>query len=129
MAIWGLSFKPNTSDTREASALVLVEDLLRAGALVRAHDPVAIPEARKALLPHPNLEFTKNHLEAAKAADALVLVTEWDLYKQPDLDRLAQLMNSPVVFDGRNQYNPQEMRRHGFTYYSIGRPPIIGENS
>jgi UDPglucose 6-dehydrogenase len=129
VAIWGLSFKPNTSDTREASALVLVEDLLRAGALVRAHDPVAIPEARKALLPHPNLEFTKNHLEAAKAADALVLVTEWDLYKQPDLDRLAQLMNSPVVFDGRNQYNPQEMRRHGFTYYSIGRPPIIGENS
>ena len=129
VAIWGLSFKPNTSDTREASSLVLVEDLLRAGALVRAHDPVAIPEAQKALMPHPNLQFTKDHLEAAKGADALVLVTEWDLYKQPDLDRLARLMNSPVVFDGRNQYNPQEMRRHGFTYYSIGRPPVMGSES
>ena len=126
IAVWGLSFKPNTSDTREASSIVLIEDLLRAGALVRAHDPVAIPEARKAIEAHPNLEFTENHLEAARGADALVLVTEWDLYKQPDLDRLAQLMKSPVIFDGRNQYDPQEMRLHGFTYYSIGRPGVLG---
>lgn len=129
IAIWGLSFKPNTSDTREASSLVLIEDLLVAGARVRAHDPVAIPEARKALPHHDNLEFCENHLEAVRGADALVLVTEWDLYKQPDLARLAALMGSCVIFDGRNQYNPQEMKRHGFTYYSIGRPAVLGRRS
>jgi UDPglucose 6-dehydrogenase len=129
IAIWGLSFKPNTSDTREASSLVLIEDLLNAGARVKAHDPVAMPEARKAFPPCPGLEYTDNHLEAVRGADALVLVTEWDLYKQPDLDRLAGLMASPVVFDGRNQYNPQEMKRHGFTYYSIGRPAVLGSRA
>lgn len=129
VAVWGLSFKPNTSDIREASSLVLIEDLLRAGATVKVHDPVAIPEARKALPAHPNLAFAGSHLEAVRDADALVLVTEWDLYKQPDLENLSRLMKNPLIFDGRNQYSPSEMRRHGFTYYSIGRPPVLPQES
>lgn len=121
VAIWGLSFKPNTSDMREASSLVLISDLLGAGANVRAHDPVAIPEAKRILGSRIGIEFFEDHYEAVKGADALALVTEWNLYKQPQFKKLAEVMKQRVVFDGRNQYSPQEMRRLGFTYYSIGR--------
>jgi UDPglucose 6-dehydrogenase len=120
-AVWGLAFKPNTSDLREAASLVLIADLLGAGASVRAHDPVAVEEARRLLGDRPGLEFEADPYEACRGADALVLVTEWDLYKQPNFPRIASLLRSPLIFDGRNQYNPSELRRRGFEVEGIGR--------
>jgi UDPglucose 6-dehydrogenase len=121
-AIWGLSFKPNTSDMREASSVTLIQDLLGAGARVRLHDPKAMDEARHILEGRSGVTFVEDQYEAIKGAQGLALVTEWDVYKQPDFQRIREEMESPVIFDGRNQYSPQEMRRLGFTYYAIGRP-------
>ncbi|EHM10631.1 nucleotide sugar dehydrogenase [Thermanaerovibrio velox DSM 12556] len=121
-AIWGLSFKPNTSDMREASSLVLIQDLLGAGASVRVHDPKAMEEAKHILAGRNGVTFVEDQYEALKGTSALALVTEWDMYKQPDFQRIKEEMLSPVIFDGRNQYSPNEMRRLGFTYYGIGRP-------
>jgi UDPglucose 6-dehydrogenase len=119
IAVWGLAFKPGTDDVREASALVLIEDLLAAGARVAATDPVAIPTARKIL--GERVEFPVSNYQCAEGADALALVTEWHDYRRPNFKRLHGVMRTPVVVDGRNVWEPSEVRAAGFTYYGVGR--------
>jgi len=119
IAVWGLAFKPGTDDTREAPALVLVEQLLAAGASVCATDPVAIDVVRKQL--GDRIEYEESNYACAKGADALALVTEWHEFRRPSFERLKTLMKQPVLFDGRNIWNPSEVRAAGFTYYGIGR--------
>lgn len=119
IAIWGLAFKPGTDDIREAPALVLIDQLLAAGASVVATDPVAIPAMRKLL--GDRIAFEEANYAAAEGADALVLVTEWNEFRRPSFDRLKRIMRQPVIFDGRNVWNPTEVRAAGFTYSGIGR--------
>jgi UDPglucose 6-dehydrogenase len=122
IAVWGLSFKPNTDDMREAASQVLIEALLEAGASVYAHDPCALDEAEKRFGTEERLFLLEDPYEAAEEADALVLMTEWSQYWAPEFDRLLQDMNEPVLVDGRNIWSPDVVRQRGFTYYSIGRP-------
>jgi UDPglucose 6-dehydrogenase len=122
VAIWGLSFKPNTDDMREAPSLVLIQALIEAGARVRAHDPEAAQEAMSVLQSKEGFEVFEDPYEAAAGADALVLMTEWKLYWAPDFDLLYQSMKHAVIVDGRNIWSPQIVRRRGITYYAIGRP-------
>ncbi|HXH84513.1 MAG TPA: UDP-glucose/GDP-mannose dehydrogenase family protein [Candidatus Tectomicrobia bacterium] len=122
IAVLGLAFKPNTDDMREAKSVEVVEGLLGRGAAVRAYDPVAIPNARKVL--PPSVTYCDSPYEAAAGADALALVTEWNEFKFLNLERLRGEMRRPVVFDGRNLWEPERMRRLGFEYYSIGRRPV-----
>lgn len=124
-AVWGLAFKPETDDVREAPALLIIEALLKEGARIRAYDPKAAAQARLVLREHPGLAFAEHHYEAAENADALVLCTEWAFFRNTDLDRLKQSMKSPVVFDGRNVFSPTAMQRAGFDYISIGRDPVL----
>jgi UDPglucose 6-dehydrogenase len=119
IAVWGLAFKPGTDDVREAPALVLIEDLLAAGARVAATDPVAIPPARKIL--GERVEFSASNYQCAEGADALALVTEWHDYRRPNFARLRSIMRTLVVVDGRNVWEPSALRAAGFTYYGIGR--------
>ena len=119
IAVWGLAFKPGTDDVREAPALVLIEDLLAAGARVAATDPVAIPPARKIL--GERVEFSASNYQCAEGADALALVTEWHDYRRPNFARLRSIMRTLVVADGRNVWEPSALRAAGFTYYGIGR--------
>ncbi|MBG0843046.1 UDP-glucose dehydrogenase family protein [Ectopseudomonas toyotomiensis] len=120
-AVWGLSFKPNTDDMREAPSRVLIDSLLNVGAKVRAYDPVAMDEARKIYSEHDGLEFVEAKESALVGADALVIVTEWQEFKAPDFEILKKCLNSPVVFDGRNLFEPAQMLQRGIVYYSIGR--------
>ena len=122
VALWGLSFKPNTDDMREAPSLNLIESLTSAGASVRAHDPEAAGEANKIFGDNEDFEIVADPYEAAKDADALVLITEWKLYWAPDFDRLQQDMKQAVIVDGRNIWSPEVVRKRGITYYAIGRP-------
>ncbi len=119
IAVWGLSFKPRTDDMREAPSVVVINHLLRAGAVVKAHDPVAMNEAHKIF--RDRILLAGNGYEALKDADALAIVTEWNEFRTPDLTKMKRLMRSPVVFDGRNILNQDEVRKRGFTYYGIGR--------
>jgi UDPglucose 6-dehydrogenase len=119
IAIWGLAFKPGTDDIREAPALVLVEQLLAAGAKVVATDPVAMEAVRKQI--GDRIQYEESNYDCARDADALVLVTEWHEFRRPSLERLKSVMKQPVVFDGRNVWAPADMRAAGFTYYGIGR--------
>lgn len=125
VAVWGLSFKPRTSDTREAPAQTLILALLDAGAKVRASDPRAIDETRDVLAGHDNLLYAQDPYDALEGADALAVMTEWDIYRQPDFERMKNLMRRPLIVDGRNIYSPMEMHRHGFEYISTGRPPVL----
>ncbi len=118
IAIWGLAFKPNTDDVREAPALDIIHLLQTEGAKIRAYDPVAIEPARRVL---NHVTFCENAYATAENADALVLITEWNEFKQVDLGRVAQLMKQKVLIDGRNIYEPNRMRALGFTYRGIGR--------
>jgi len=122
VAVWGLSFKPNTDDMREAPSLVLIDSVLAAGGRIRAHDPQAGEEARSALGQRTGFETVDDPYAAASGADALVLMTEWKLYWAPDFERLQRDMKQAVVVDGRNIWSPQVVRRRGITYYAIGRP-------
>jgi len=122
VAVWGLSFKPNTDDMREAPSLNLIEAILADGGSVCAHDPEATEEARKIFRGKPGFETVDDPYEAAKGADALVLITEWRMYWAPDFDRLKREMKQAVIVDGRNIWSPEFVRRRGITYYSIGRP-------
>ncbi|NLF40945.1 UDP-glucose/GDP-mannose dehydrogenase family protein [bacterium] len=122
IALWGLAFKPQTDDMREAPALVIIDNLLKAGAAVRAYDPVAMPTA-KAIL-GAKISYARSEYDACRGADALALVTEWSEFRNPDFNRMHELLSSPVIFDGRNQYDPALMRQLGFTYYSVGRPVV-----
>ena len=119
VAVWGLAFKPNTDDMREAPALVLVDELLAAGADVVAHDPVAMHEAKRRL--GDRVTFAENGYDAIDGADALVVVTDWNEYRHPDFARIRRLLRTPVVIDGRNLYDARKMRALGFRYDSIGR--------
>jgi UDPglucose 6-dehydrogenase len=122
IALWGLSFKPNTDDMREAPSLEFVESVVAAGARVRAHDPQAGAQALRALAGRAGFEVVDDPYAAAAGADALVLITEWRLYWAPDFDRLRREMKQPVIVDGRNIWSPAVVRRRGFSYYAIGRP-------
>jgi UDPglucose 6-dehydrogenase len=119
VAIWGLAFKPRTDDLREAPSLVIISRLLRIGAKVYAHDPVANGNAKKIL--GDKVHFSDSNYDVLKDADALFVVTEWSEFRQPDFDRMKRLMKSPVIFDGRNIFDPKEMRARGFSYYGIGK--------
>jgi len=121
VALWGLAFKPRTDDMREAPALVLIRKLVEGGAAVRAYDPKAIPHAMRFVADEPGVTFHRRSYEAAEGADALVLVTEWNEFREPDFDRLKALMRRPAIFDGRNIYNPKFLREKGFHYEGIGR--------
>ena len=119
-AVWGLSFKPETDDMREAPALILIDRLCAAGAAVRVYDPVAMPECRRRI--GDRVEYAENIYEAVAGVDALLIVTEWKEFRMPDWDVVLRAMKSPVIFDGRNIYDPAEMKELGFVYRSIGRP-------
>jgi UDPglucose 6-dehydrogenase len=121
IALWGLSFKPNTDDMREAPSLTLIHELIEAGASVRAFDPVAMQEARRVLGDRAGLSLVTDARSAVQGADALAIVTEWQEFRSPDFDYLKSTLKQPVIFDGRNLYNPQLMQRLGFTYYAVGR--------
>ena len=124
VAVWGLAFKPNTDDMREAPSLVTIEGLLARGARVVAHDPVALDEARHHL--GDRIEYVATNYDALNGADALVIHTEWHPYRSPDFDRMKEAMANPLILDGRNLYDPQDMVEHGFAYVSIGRQPVGG---
>ncbi len=121
VAVWGLAFKPNTDDMREAPSRVLLEALWLDGAKVRAYDPVAMTEARRIFGERSDLVLCASMEEAVQGADALAIVTEWQEFRSPDFDAIKAALSSAVIFDGRNLYDPQLMARFGFTYYGIGR--------
>jgi len=123
VAVLGLAFKPNTDDMREAKSVEVIERLLELGASVRTYDPVAMPSARR-MLP-AEVVYCESPYEAAAGADAVALVTEWNEFKFLNLERLREAMRRPVVFDGRNVWEPERMRRLGFEYHSIGRKPVL----
>jgi len=119
-AVWGIAFKPRTDDIREAPALVLIQDLLAAGAEVVAFDPEAMDNARRVL--GDRVTFAESSQDAIEGADALVVVTEWNEFRFPDFERIKRALRQPIVFDGRNVYDPRTMSEMGFVYHSIGRP-------
>lgn len=122
-AVWGLAFKPNTDDMREAPSRVVMEALWEAGATVRAYDPVAMHEAGRIYGQRADLHLAPNPEEALKGADALLIMTEWMPFRSPDFEMVKKELKQPVVFDGRNIYDPELMEQSGFAYYSIGRRP------
>ncbi len=119
LAVWGLSFKPRTDDMRMAPAVTVIQAFLDAGAAVRAHDPEAMHEARKTF--GDRVAFCDTNYTALEGADALVIITEWNEFRRPDFERVRALLKQPVIFDGRNLYNKEEMQSLGFSYHSIGR--------
>ena len=119
IAVWGLSFKPRTDDMREAPAIAIIEGLLAGGAKVQAYDPQATRIAKSIF--GSRLTYAEKSYDALTGADALVLVTEWNEFREPDFAKMRKLMRTPVIFDGRNVYSKETMRTHGFTYFSIGR--------
>ena len=120
-ALWGLAFKPMTDDMREAASRVLMEALWDAGAKVQAYDPQAMEEAQRIYGDRPDLTLCGTKEAALKGADALIVITEWQAFRAPDFDLLAERLASPVIFDGRNLYDPTRLERRGFVYYAIGR--------
>ncbi|MBV1875701.1 MAG: UDP-glucose/GDP-mannose dehydrogenase family protein, partial [Cycloclasticus sp.] len=120
-ALWGLSFKPNTDDMREAPSLKVINSLIDAGATVQAHDPIAMGECAKIYGENDKLILCETESEALKSADALIIVTEWQQYRTPDFEKIKLTLKQPVIFDGRNIYNPQNLAELGITYYAIGR--------
>ena len=121
-AVWGLAFKPRTDDMREAPSLTVVRGLLGRGAQVAVHDPEAMDEARQHF--GDSVSYHRLNYEALQDADALCIITEWNEFRRPDFGRMKKLLKSPVIFDGRNLYEPEVMREHGFTYFPIGRAPV-----
>ena len=121
IALWGLAFKPNTDDMREAPSRNLMEALWKAGASVQAFDPAAMDEARRIYDNNPNLKLCTSPGDALVKADALAVVTEWNVFRSPDFAKIKASLTDPVIFDGRNLYDPQQLTREGFTYYAIGR--------
>ncbi|HET6273659.1 MAG TPA: nucleotide sugar dehydrogenase, partial [Bacteroidota bacterium] len=119
VAIWGLSFKPNTDDIREAPSLLIIEALVKEGVNVRAHDPAAMEETKKQV--GNVVKYFDSNYDALKGAHALLVVTEWGEFRRPDFARMKTLMREPVIFDGRNIYDPARIKEQGFTYYGIGR--------
>ena len=124
IAVWGLAFKQNTDDMREASSRVLIEELLANGATVSAYDPVAMPAARKEFAGLAGIRYADSPLAALEAADALAVVTEWQEFRSPDFEAIRAKLKTPAIFDGRNLYDPAEMKRYGLEYYPIGRASV-----
>ncbi|MBI4776167.1 MAG: UDP-glucose/GDP-mannose dehydrogenase family protein [Deltaproteobacteria bacterium] len=124
LAVWGLSFKPNTNDMREAPSAAIIRRLLDKGARIQAFDPEAMEEARKVFGDRLPIRYSEDHYDALDGADALVLITEWNLFRNPDFEKIKRRMKTPLIFDGRNQYDPELMARLGFIYISVGRSPV-----
>jgi len=122
IAIWGLSFKPQTDDMREAPSITLIEKLLKKGAILKLYDPVAMDNAKKLFKGKKNLHFCQSEQEAASSADAIALLTEWKQFRVLDFNPIIKNMNTKAFFDGRNQYSSQDMERKGFKYFAIGIP-------
>ena len=122
IAVWGLSFKPDTDDMREAPSLTFISDLIQQGATLRLFDPVAMPNARKFIPNHPSIVWCQNEFEAAKGADGIALLTEWKQFRLVDFKPIRDQMKGMAIFDGRNQYKPLEMKNKGFDYIGIGVP-------
>lgn len=120
-AVWGLSFKPNTDDMRDAPSRTLIADLLDAGCTVSAYDPVAIHEAQRVIPDHPGLRYATGAEQALEGADALVIVTEWKEFRSPDFELIKAKLAQPLIFDGRNLYDPRFVRGQGFEYFPVGR--------
>jgi UDPglucose 6-dehydrogenase len=120
-AVWGLAFKPNTDDMREASSRVLVAELLARGASVRVYDPVAMDEARRVFGGEPRIAYAANPNDALEGCDALAIVTEWKEFRSPDFDAMKTMLRHRAVFDGRNLYDPRLVREAGVEYFPIGR--------
>lgn len=125
VAVWGLAFKPNTDDIREAPALVIIDELLAAGARIRAFDPEAMKHVAE--LYGDRIELCENMYDTLAEADCLAIMTEWSEFRSPDFERMSELMNEPVIFDGRNVYDVDQMKHNGFHYESIGRPKVKGK--
>jgi UDPglucose 6-dehydrogenase len=119
IALWGLAFKPDTDDIREAPALYIIDALVDAGATVTAFDPEAMPNVQGVI--GDKITYASNEYEALENADALVVCTEWGIFRNPDFDKIANLLNDKVIFDGRNLFDLNEMNERGFYYSSIGR--------
>jgi len=124
-ALWGLAFKPQTDDVREAPALVVVKELLKLGATIQAFDPEARETFRVALGDEKGISYVESNYEALDAADALIICTEWNEFRRPNFEKIRDSLKTPLIFDGRNLFALDKMRQHGFTYYSVGRPAVI----
>lgn len=122
IAIWGISFKPRTDDIREAPAVIVIEKLLEAGATVKAHDPEALSNLQARL--GQRIGYYEWPYETLEGADALVICTEWNEFRSPNFDEMKRRLRRPIIFDGRNLYEPRSMARHGFEYYPVGRPAV-----
>jgi UDPglucose 6-dehydrogenase len=120
-AVWGLAFKPQTDDMREAPSITIINALVNAGAKIQAYDPAAMKEAEHIFGNQPNISYTQDEYQALQNADAMLLLTEWHQFRYPDFGRIKSILRQPIIFDGRNQYEPKTMKELGFTYYSIGR--------
>jgi UDPglucose 6-dehydrogenase len=120
-ALWGLAFKPNTDDMREAPSRTVMDLLFAQGAKVQAYDPAAMDEARRAYADQPSLSLCRNRDETLKGADGLIVVTEWNEFRSPDFQHIKSTLKQPVIFDGRNLYDPEYLSQMGFTHYAIGR--------
>ena len=119
IAVWGLSFKPRTDDMREAPSITIIDELKKAGAKIRVHDPVAMDNAKE-IIGEENVEYFKDKYKCLKNTDALLLVTEWMEYRTPDLMLMSELMNKKLIIDGRNQFTTEDMEQYGFEYSAIG---------
>ena len=132
IAVLGLAFKPGTDDMRESPAIPIVNALREKGARIKAYDPVSMNQAKKefpaAWFTNNQLEFSDNQYSAIENTDALILVTEWKTFRQPDFKRLSNKMNNKIIFDGRNQYDPEEVREYGFEYHGIGRETLSSKH-
>jgi UDPglucose 6-dehydrogenase len=121
-ALWGLSFKPRTDDMREAPSVTVIEELLAAGAKIRATDPEAIKEARKVF--GDKIEYHQRPYDTLQDADAMIVITEWNEFRRPNFEKMRALMKTPIIFDGRNIYSPKTLEKEGFTYFAIGCAPV-----
>lgn len=123
--MWGLSFKPEIDDVREAPALVMIRELVERGATVRAYYPKDSREAEDELGELESVTYCESYYDALEGCDALVVATEWSFFLNPDFARMAKALNTSVIFDGRNIYSPENMTTHGFDYFSVGRQPVL----
>ena len=123
-AMWGLAFKPRTDDVREAPALVVCEQLTNLGARIQAYDPEAVKTFQHAMGPNDKITYTDSNYDTLNGADALIVCTEWNAFRQPDFNRMKESLKQPLVFDGRNIFSLNDMRELGYTYYSVGRPVV-----
>ena len=123
-ALWGLSFKPHTDDIREAPSLYNIEELLQAGAIIKAHDPESMENVKTVL--GSKIQYCETPYDAAEGADAIFIATEWPEFRTPDFEKLSSILKGKVIFDGRNLYDIQSMKDLGYTYYSIGRKTVYG---